>query len=47
MNVSGRRPQRRIAMQPTTVKIKRTTPINIVQKFGFHVVPATLNTSTA
>lgn len=47
MNVSGRLPQRRIAMHPTMVNNKRMAPMKIVQKFESHVVPDNLNTSTA
>lgn len=46
-NVSGRRPHRRIAMQPTIVNIKRKAPIKMASVFESHVAPDNWNTSTA
>lgn len=46
-NVSGRRPHRRIAMQPTIVNIKRKAPIRMASVFESHVAPDNWNTSTA
>lgn len=47
MNVSGRRPQRLIAIQPTIVNTNRTIPMKIVHVLLSQVVPETLKTSTA